>query len=104
MGTMESILFLGIQVACGGRASVCAKPSFCPGPCLKPVTTGHTLDGSSTSFISACQHLFSHVAWFVSSDPCLVPETATPEPHGVNVVDYLWSLLGGESPGILTLK
>lgn len=32
MGTVGSVLFLGIQVACGGRASVCAKPSFCPDP------------------------------------------------------------------------
>ena len=48
-----------------------------------------------TSFISVCQHLFSHVAWFVSSDPCLVPETAT-QSH----MEPVWrSLLGGEIPG-----
>ena len=48
-----------------------------------------------TPFISVCQHLFSHVAWFVSSDPCLVPETAT-RSH----TEPVWqSLLGGEIPG-----
>lgn len=71
MGTVGSVLFLGIQVACGGRASVCAKPSFCPDPCLKPVTTGHTLDDSSTILTHHILHLRVPTSVFPCSMVCV---------------------------------